>query len=204
MRGYTATFLSFVLIFLFSACEKDSERMDDYLVEFATVVKEGANYRFRLDNGRLLIPEEVKNYSGEEGQRVILNYIPLEGDAIKINFVSNIFTGAIQQDGFPQNYSGDPVKIQSAWVSGDWLNLIMEIEYFSVPHKIALFRDHSSASVDLYLSHSSNNDPPGYPKMMYASFLLSDLREQTVNSPVPFRLFINSYSGMRIFELDLQ
>ncbi|SCD21199.1 NigD-like protein [Proteiniphilum saccharofermentans] len=178
--------------------------MDDYLVEFATVVKENSNYRFRLDNGRLLIPDEVKDYSGEEGQRVILNYIPLGGDAIKINFVSNIFTGTIQSDGFPQNYSDDPVKIQSVWVGGDWLNLVLEIEYLNMPHKVALFRDRSSSSVDLYFSHSSENDPPGYPRMMYASFLLSDLREQVGSSPVPFRFFINTYTGIRIFELELK
>lgn len=178
--------------------------MDDYLVEFATVVKENSKYRFRLDNGRLLIPEEVKDYSGEEGQRVILNYVPLGGDAIKINFVSNIFTGSIQAEGFPQNYSDDPVKIQSVWVGGDWLNLILEIEYLNVPHKVALFRDHSSSSADLYFSHSSENDPPGYPRMMYASFLLSDLREQVGSPPVPFRFFINTYTGIRIFELELK
>lgn len=204
MRGYTATLLAFLLVLLLSSCEKDPGRMDDYLVEFATVVKENSNYRFRLDNGRLLIPDEVKNYSGEEGQRVILNYIPLEGDAIRINFVSNIFTGTIQSDGFPQNYSDDPVKIQSAWVGGDYLNLVMEIEFLNVPHSVALLRDRSSTSVDLYFSHSSNDDPPGSPKMMYASFLLSDLREQTSASPVPFRLFINTFTGIRIFELELK
>lgn len=178
--------------------------MENYLVEFATVVKENSKYHFRLDNGRLLIPEEPKHYSGEEGQRVILNYIPVEGDTIKINSVSNIFTGTIQQNGFPQNYSDDPVKIKSVWVSGEWLNLIMEIEYFNVAHKIALLRDHSTTPTDLYFSHSSNNDPPGYPKIMYASFLLSDLRGETENPSIPFRLFINSYSGIRLFELELQ
>lgn len=204
MRRHTPTLLAFLLLLLLSSCEKDPERMDDYLVEFATVVKENSNYRFRLDNGRLLIPEEVKNYSGEDGQRVILNYIPLEGDAIKINFVSNIFTGTIQPDGFPERYSDDPVKIQSVWVGGNYLNLIIETEYHSAPHSVALLRDSSSTSIDLYFSHSTNDDPPGYPKMMYASFLLSELREQTGSPAVPFRFFINTYTEMRIFELELK
>jgi hypothetical protein len=192
-----------LLLFLLSACEKDQKRMDDYLVEFATVVKENSNYRFRLDNGKLLIPEDVKSYTGNEGQRVVLNYTPLEGDAIKINSVSNIFTGAIRTDGFSEHYSTDPVKIRSAWVGGDYLNLVMEVEYHNEPHSIALFRNPSSTSVDLYFSHSSNNDSPGYPKMMYASFFLAGLREQASNAPVPFRLFINTYTGMRIIDLQL-
>lgn len=204
MKGYKSLLLSFVLLLLLSGCEKDPARMNDYLVEFATVVKENSDYRFRLDNGRLLIPNEVKKYSGEEGQRVILNYVPLEGNNIKINFVNNIFTGTVQPDGFPKNYSDDPLKIQSVWVGGDYLNLILEAEYHSIPHSIALLRDPSATSVDLHFSHSSNDDPPGYPKMMYASFLLADLKSQNGNSPVPFRLFINTYAGMRIFELELQ
>lgn len=203
MKGYTFPFLAFFVFLLFSGCEKGPERMDNYLIDFATVVKDNSSYRFKLDNGRLLIPEEVKNYSGEDGQRVILNYIPLEGDAIKINFVSNIFTSTIQSDGYPENYSDDPVKIQSVWVSGDYLNVIIETEYHNVPHRVSLLRDLSSTSVDLYFSHSANNDPPGYPRMIYASFLLSDLREQTGSTTVPFRLFINTYTGMRIFELEL-
>ena len=64
--------------------------MENYLVEFATVIKENSKYHFKLDNGRVLIPDESKQYSGEGGQRVILNYTPLEGDAIKINSVSKI------------------------------------------------------------------------------------------------------------------
>jgi hypothetical protein len=191
-----------LLFFLLSACEKDQKRMDDYVVEFATVIKENSNYRFRLDNGRLLIPENGKNYAGEEGQRVVINYTPLEGDAIKINSVSDIFTGDIRTDGFSERYSDDPVKIRSVWVGGDYLNLVMEVEYHNAPHSIALFRNSASTSVDLYFSHSSNEDPPGYPKMMYASFLLSGLRGQT-SAPVPFRLFINTYTGMRIIDLRL-
>ncbi|WP_298653612.1 NigD-like C-terminal domain-containing protein [uncultured Proteiniphilum sp.] len=204
MRGYTATLPIFLLLLLLSACEKDPERMDNYLVEFATVEKENSTYRFRLDNGRLLIPEETKNYSGEEGQRVILNYVPLEGDAIRINFMTNIFTDTVQPDGFPARYSDDPLKIQSVWIGGDYLNLIIETEYHNVPHSIALLRDLSSTSLDLYISHSANDDPPGYPKMMYASFLLASLRDQTGASPGPFRLFINTYTGMRTFELELK
>lgn len=201
MKSYTTILLASLLLSL-SACKKDSERIEDYFVEFATVVKENSNYRFRLDNGRLLIPQDVKSYSGQEGQRVILNYIPLEGDAIRINFISNIFTGTIQPDGFPEKYSDDPVKIQSVWVGGEYLNLIFETEYHSIQHSIALLRDTSSESIDLYLSHSRENDPAGYPKIMYSSFRLSDLRRQADNSPTPFRLFINTYTGIRVFELD--
>ncbi|MEN6588586.1 MAG: NigD-like C-terminal domain-containing protein [Proteiniphilum sp.] len=184
-----------------AGCEKEPKRLDDYFVEFATVKKEAAGYRFQLDNGRLLIPRET-DYTGNEGQRVILNYIPWQGDTVKINYISDIFTGVVQSDGFPGKYVNDPVKIQSVWVGGDYLNMIIEVEYHSKPHKVALFRDLSSPTVDLWFSHSREDDPPGYPQMMYASFLLSSLRTQNGVS-IPFRVFIRTYEGQREMQFIL-
>ena len=188
----------------FIACEKDSTRIDDYLVEFATVEKETTAYRFRLDNGKLLIPTSAKDYSGKDKQRVVLNYTPLRNDTIKINYVSDIYTGIIEEGELPQNHAKDPVKIQSIWVGGGYLNIIMETEFHSIPHSLKLWRDGASANVDLYLSHDSNNDPRGYRKKMYASFNLSSLKESSGETNLPFRIFIETYEGPRIFELVLK
>lgn len=195
--------ISLLPLFL-ASCEKESERLPDYLMEFVTVEMEGSDYRFRADNGKLLIPDRVTNLSAKTGQRVIINYVPLEGNNIHINYASPIFTGKIEADGYPENYADTPVKIQSVWVGGDYLNLIIETEYHSVPHSVALLRDSSSESLDIYFSHSSNNDSPGYPKVLYASFLIKEIREQANVSPVPFHFFVNTYEGMRTFNLELR
>jgi hypothetical protein len=191
-----------LLLLPVTGCEKDPKRLDNYFVDFATVKKEAAGYRFLLDNGRLLVPQET-DYTGDEGQRVIFNYVPLQGDTVKINQVTNIFTGAIQSEGFPERYTKDPVKIQSIWVAGGYLNMVIETEYHSKPHKVALFRDSSSPSADLYFSHSREDDPPGYPQIMYVSFLLSSLHTQN-GTPVSFRLFIQTYNGLREMHFTLQ
>ena len=186
MNSPLSLLMSIILLSLLTGCEKEPERMDDYLVDFATLLKEGTEYRFRLDNNRIVIPTGVDDYKGNEGQRVILNYVPLNGDTIQIRRISDIFTDVIQEDGFPERYTDDPVKIQSVWVGGDYLNMIMEIEYHSVPHKVSLLRDPSTASVDLWFSHSRNNDPHGYPQMMYASFSLQSLRPASNGTTIPF------------------
>ena len=191
------------LFFLTAGCEKEPKRMDDYLVDFATLLKEGSTYRFRLDNNRILIPQEVTDYSGNNGQRVILNYVPLRGDSIRIRSISDIFTGGIQTDGFPERYSNDPVKILSVWVGGGYLNMILEMEYHSVAHRVALFSDASSPTVDLWFSHSRENDPRGYPQKLYASFSLHSLRTSANSAVIPFRLFINTHTGIREFRLEL-
>lgn len=182
-------------------CEEKPQRLDDYFVDFATVKKSGNGYLFQLDNQRLLIPRET-DYTGQEGQRVVLNYVPLKGDTVKIHAVRNILTGVIQSEGFPGKLVKDPVKIQSIWVGGDYLNMIIETEYHSTPHQVALLRNGSSPSIDLYFSHSRGDDPPGYPQIMYASFLMSSLRIEKP-SPVSFRLFIHTYDGLREIPLVL-
>jgi hypothetical protein len=190
--------------FLAVGCEKEDERIDNFLVDFATVFVSNRRIFFQLDNQRILIPKGL-NYSGESGQRVILNYTPLRGDTVKVNDVANIFTGAIQLPDFFQQPSKDPVKIQSVWVGGDYLNMIFETEYHSVQHLIGLFiMDPSSTPRELYFSHSRNNDPPGYPQTFYASFSIKGLRYPGSSDPVPFRLFINTYAGMREIDLTLE
>lgn len=189
-------------LFFLANCEKEPQRMDNYLVNFATTLKDGDKYQFQLDNQKILIPKEIKDYAGQSGQRVLLNYIPLNGDTIKIRNASNIFTSAIQNKGYPENWKKDPVKIQSAWVGGSYLNMILEVEYHSIAHPIALLQDTSSATVDLYFSHSRENDPPGFRKLMYLSFYIAESKDSE-NKPTAFRVFINTYEGLRVLHFSL-
>lgn len=195
------TSLSIILILLIG-CNKEILRHDDFYVDLITVKKNGELYRFELDNGRLLIPDKTE-YKGNEGQRAILNYVPLKGDTIKINQISNIFTGAVTKENSLEELVKDSVKIQSVWVGGSYLNMIVETYYHSKPHKIALFQDINSPTVDLYFSHSKEEDPLGYPQIIYMSFLINSIRgdEQV---PTPFTLFIETFDGLREIPLILK
>ncbi|MGI6573683.1 MAG: hypothetical protein ACOX19_09840 [Fermentimonas sp.] len=204
MRKVALAFMAFLLFV--SGCDKEPKRMDDYFVEFATLLKEGSSIRFQLDNGQLLTPESNDNIKGEDRQRVILNYTPLGDNRVKINYMSPIYTGVIEE-GYPERYANDPVKVQSVWVSGGYLNLIIEVEYHGKGPSLALLRERRATDINLYLSHSRNDALPGYPKVIYASFLLNALRSEHPKGseqPVSFHLFINTYTGMRVFQLELK
>ena len=82
-----------VLSILLAGCSKEPDRMDDYLVEFATLLREAGSIRFALDNGRVLVPVNDEKASGDNAN-VLLNYVPLKGDSIKINYASPIFTAS--------------------------------------------------------------------------------------------------------------
>lgn len=202
MKQIAFTLLVILSLTLIQGCDKKPERMDDFLAEFATVIKQGDTYRFKLDNGKVLSPIEVKDFHGSDGDRVILYWTPLNGDKIEIKNITPVFSGDVLFEGYPENYKNDPLKIISVWVEGDYLNLILEIEHHSTPHTIALYKDTSTEGTDLYLSHSMNNDPPGYFQIMYASFRLSKLKSLN-ETEVPFRLFIYSNKELRQFNFTL-
>ena len=67
--------LSFIILIIlftahFQSCDKEQERLDDFIAEFATVLKQGDSYQFELDNGSIITPVDVKNFSGKDGDRV--------------------------------------------------------------------------------------------------------------------------------------
>ncbi len=190
------------LLLLFVSCEKQPKRLDDFFVEFATVVKSGDKINFELDNGKRLIPETLKNYSGKEGQRVVLNYTPTETGMIKVNSVSDIFTGTLQTTNNLSDIYLDPVEIQSVWVGGNYLNMILDIEYFNKRHTAGLFRDTNAPGNIIYLSYTRNGDSPGYAKKLYLSFLISSLKIS--GQETPFTLRINTANGQRTINLTIK
>lgn len=193
--------ITIAIFFSTWSCEKDQERLDNYIVELATTIKTGNSYQFKLDNGDILTPEAVGDFNEQSGKRVILNYVPLNSNIIKINQVVPILTGDINTENYPDNYYSDPVKLRSVWVGGDYLNLIIEVDHHSQPHSISLLRNMESTTKDLYLSYSRNGDPAGSIRTMYTSFLITSLREETDNSPTQFTFYLNTHSGLRKIEL---
>lgn len=193
-----------VLLFTLLGCDKEFERLDNYLVDFATVLKQGSNFLFQLDDGKVLTPQGSFNLNADTGDRVLLNWVPSNDNIVKINRATPIFTAKIQNEGYPSQYENHPVKIQSVWVSGIYLNMIFEIEYKSIPHSIEILRDMESPTVDLYFVHTTNNDPRGYPQIMYASFLLSSILDTNNTTETLFNLYINTNNGMRSYQFTLK
>ena len=115
--------------------------------------------------------------------------------------MSKIFLGTVE-DNQTEEINQNPVKIQSIWVSGGYLNMIFEVEYHSKAHKIRLERNKSISPSDLHLNYSREDDPPGYSKKTYVSFSLSALYKD--NPPTKdFTVNINTLDGMRQFNFEL-
>ena len=189
---FATVFLTFLL-----SCEKETERIDNYWVVFATVEMAESNISFRLDDGKLLKPENATSAELEEGNRVILDYTPLENELIKINGVRRIFVDVIKEEGYPDKLKTSPVKIVTMWVSGHYLNMSFEVDYHSKSHSTGLLRDMNALEPTLYFSYSREDDPPGAPVLTYLSFDLRSLGNET------FTVFVNTYKELREFKFKV-
>lgn len=193
----TLLFSIISLLFLLS-CDKELPRTDNFLVEFATVKMVNSSISFELDNENILEPENPTSLDLVNGNRVILNYTPLENGLITINSVRKIFLDTIKEDGFPGEVKTSPIKIISIWVSGNYLNMSFEVDYHSKSHNTAMYRDIDAAETTLYFSYSRGDDPPGAPILNYLSFDLKSLEKKS-----SFTVYVNSYEGIREFEFQI-
>lgn len=192
------------ILFIAISCDTDKDnRMDDFLLDFATVQKSSGSTSFVLDNYRSLVPKIEPSKEWDEGQRVVINYTFLSGDTIKVNSVSEIYIGQIKSLYGVDDIQTEPIKIQSVWVGGNHLNLIFNVEYYDKAHKIELIHDTSKESdISLYLSYSREDDVPGYSQKMYTSFYLGDIQSEEVED-TPFKLYINTTSGLMTYNFKV-
>ena len=197
MKNKLTIVFAVIFLSLFFGCQKEDVRIDDYLVELATVIKTESFTKFQLDNGSVLTPKDENKTELNNGSRVILNYSPLDNGFININSVRRIFSDTIREEGYPNEVKTDPIKIISVWVSGKYLNMTFEVDYHSKAHKAGIFINNQSEKPTLYLSYSREDDPAGAPTLTYLSFNIESLQSEN------FSVYINTYTGMRKIEFKL-
>lgn len=198
LKGFRIYLL--LLVFLTIGCEKEIERMDDFFVEFATVKQYPDKVGFVLDNYRELLPENAFQYSGEDGQRVILNYTPVMEDIVRINSLSDVYTSNIIIDNDIDFSIIEKVKLQSVWVGGDYLNIIFEAEFYEKNPSVGVLLDSNSEGINLYFAFKRNGDSPGYQRKFYTSFAL-DLIISDSEDNTPFKFYIDTYDGLKEYSL---
>ena len=193
-KKFTILF-TIVIIAFFYSCEKETERIDNLLVEFATVLKAGSTVSFKLDNGTNLISEKSTTYELENGNRVLMNYTPLENNNIKINNIRKVFMESYQDKGYPEKVIKDPIKVISIWQSGKYLNMSFVVDYHSKTHTTGLFRDTQAEEPTFHFSYSREKNPPGAPTQTYLSFNMEKLEDEN------FTVIITTYEGVRKYKI---
>ena len=193
MKNSLALIFFVIILLFFPGCDKKEIRLDNFFVEFATVINKDSSLKFQLDNDNVLNPQNTPTIELKNGNRVIISYTPLDKGLIKLNSVRPIFLDTIKEEGYSDKVKTSPIKIISVWVSGMYLNMSFYVDYHSKPHITGLFRDMEATIPTLYFSYNRGEDPPGAPTLTYLSFNLESLPKRV------FTIQINTYQGVRDF-----
>lgn len=154
----------------------------EFSLDFATVRLENSAPILALDDEDTLRSTTIASFdfTQKSGQRVIVNHSPDTGDGIVIHSITDILTSQIYKASFDTLHT-DAVKVQSIWVGGGYLNMILYMNYYSKTHKFGLFRSPDDSN-QLQLSHDKQGDSEGYPVKIYLSFLLSGFSQSSDGS----------------------
>lgn len=173
----------------------------EFSLDFATVLLENNSPILALDSGDTLRSSDFTslNFTKKSGKRVVVNHSPDEADGIVIHSVTDILTAQIHTVKL-DTLSEDEVKVQSVWLGGGYLNLILYFNYFSKTHLFELCRDADSTN-RLVLSHNKQGDSKGYPVKVYMSFLLNGL-QKSANGSTYFSVDIPTSSGVSTYDFS--
>ena len=197
---------SFILLSIFATACGDDEK-DIYGIFYADIVtchtnKGNPYFTYQTTDSApvdTLYPvSEVNSDDMGEGVRVLLQYRPIgtlseHKKQVEIQALSAIHFDTLRivpHDKIDQ-LPDDTLYLQSAWKTGDFLNLRYRIDYHSRPHRILLVADEAELSGDtlkVQLRHSRNDDPEGHWSNLYSSFNISAYRSRPYTT---LQLYVN-------------
>lgn len=189
-------FLITAALITLSSCTNTSfdYGLGDYRIDFVTLMESPTGRYYVLDNQTKLLPKTLISADFKTGSRVLLNYNVLEqveakSYMISMNSASLINSSTIKT--LTSAIADDPLRIESVWISGDWLNLRLSYEYFSKQHSLDLFQKTTPKNDTLYLElhHAKNGDPAGYWVRTLSSYSLKSFAKTTA---VPIKLRVKT------------
>lgn len=142
------------------------------------------------------------------GMRVLIVYKPVNGDPdasgdINLYAVGKILNGTVKY--FPadggNNFNSYPVNLESAWLTGDYINFAMILSYFE-KMDLNLVCDEAtkdSATPHLYLIFKPDQTGSSYPRSGYASFDISEIWDNGTAEAVTLTVNDSRTGSMRDF-----
>lgn len=216
MKSLFRTFYLIAVLLLFNACDKNKNSLGDFRINIATVIPKGNGaYSLELDNGnRLWVAATDVNYRPTARRRVFVNYTILSDNKegynhfVKVNNIWSILTKkAIDLNAQNADSIGhDPIKINGAWVGGDYLNVDFMFNYGGIrPHAINLVKNTLSSdtqpnAIDLELRHNAYKSSRG---RLYEGFVCFDLKpfQRSDVDSVKFVVKVKDWDGEKKYNL---
>ncbi len=214
---FIAALLLCISIVLTSCDDKEGHSLGHFKFDIATVDSLSHNtYALILDNGDRLWPAAFDvAYLPKSNQRVFVNYTILSDQQgeyahyVKINDIWNILTKNVIElnDTNAHIIGNDPIKLNSMWIGGDYLNVDLMFNYGGVrPHLFNLVNntlepgDENNDVVELELRHNAYGSQSLELFEAIVCFNLKPFRQENVDS-VNFSIKVMDWDGVKNIDL---
>lgn len=217
MKRLLPTLAACLLLLVLAACEKELKTSDAYvhsIYDMVTLVgcdREKGTAQFELVGrdgsstmltGRVAIDSTMRPL-----QRVVLRYIVDDETtgSIKVYGMTRAITDSLRYSKASISlYARHPVKTRSAWRTGDFINLHMQVEYTGKSRTLMMLIDDATRyqdTVHCYLHHDIHGDTTYHWRECYASFNVGNVWKRTECKTL--RLHINEEAiGEQCYDFD--
>lgn len=208
-------------IFLCEGCKKEDYVYPSVVTEFigAQTNNDGTISQLVADDGTIYSVLQRDGLGGlvaDTLYRTISIYEPITQENGKGN-VAQLYScqlvlsvNPLPASDFKGNIKTDPVDIQSIWLSGEYLNMILLVQYKELSHLYhfvdeGITSDQSGTqTLNLRLFHDRNNDNEAFTKQVYLSVPLKNYL-QLLRKGDKIRFNLNTYKeGETYREFDYQ
>lgn len=190
-------------ILLSSCSDDDGYSLNDYWLTTGTFIETSDYYYVITDEGDKLWPSasNISSSDHDDGDRILVNYTILDAASsdtiydyyVKVNATSDILTKGLftftleTDDAIKDSIGHDPITIKDTWFTDDYLNIEFEYGGGLGIHYISLVKDDEDLTTEngeliLELRHNKNDDPYNYVQWGLASFDLTELQEEGMES----------------------
>lgn len=224
-RGLGRGLLLFPILTLLCSCEKgnDDYRYPSVVTDFVCLTTDAAGHLDELHTDRgnryaLHLSDELlehfdhqpPTYRRDTLYRAIGVYEPVattEGDTVAhLYSVGNVLSALPTPLRRGETMHQDPVYLQSCWLSGGYLNLIIEIKGLDMSRHTVGFVDTTPLLMrgqEITFYHHTRDDEQAYRQKLYASIPLHPLAH-LLPAGSTLRLVINTYDeGMVVYEFSI-
>lgn len=198
--------IAILLSGLIFSCSSDIDNgylSEEFRLDFSTVKLSNNKLSLLTDNNYTISDSTLSrvSFTKKNGQRVIANYTPLANGNNTIHSVTDILTSKTIKGRFDTLYTA-PVKIQSIWTGGGYINLILTFNRYSKTHSFGLYYK-NSATDTLQLSHNDMGDSQGYPVRTYMSFLIDGLKINSTDDSIPIHIKVPDSNGFGYYTINI-
>ena len=202
--------LAFPILALLCSCEDaaDSYRYPSVLTDYACLLTDatGQPEQLLLDNGNaypIAFTDEyfeayggVPTYKNDTTYRVVSIYELDQDNVAHIYSIAQTISIPPTPLKKGETLHQDPAYLQSCWLSGGYLNIVIELKALNGRHGIG-FVDTTPETMkgkEITFYHDSNNDVESYRQKIYASIPLTLLKDELQQGDT-LRFSINTYDN---------